>query len=280
MKTLTDLKFTVSDEQIIEPRGIISAVHEEPARGFHRVIQLGSAGLFIRHGDAVVCIPRAALLQAAEQAEPALVPPPPGSAGVSPAAALAKKIAGGKGQKMEDGRSKIEGQNIEDGRSKIEAGSALPISHLPSSALALLLLLSAFCFPNFCFSQLVFPKVTALTGYTNLLAGTNYAPNSEVLFYRDRGFALIATAVATNTGEVGPLRLSFQLSADRTNYTTTTPLTWTFAITGTNYVRAYTNFPAAVVDNIRSGILIGVTNLAGPSATCVQVTNITAYIVP
>lgn len=256
MKTLTNLSFTVTDEHVTEPRGIISAVHEEPAPGIHRVIQLGSAGLFIKRGEHVVCIPRAALMQAACEADPALRPPHSASEerGLQSAgtAALAAKIA-----------------------STTRTGS--PVKKL---ALALLLLSSIFHLPSSALAQLMFPKTNILSSYTNLLAGSNYSPNSVVSLYRDRGFALIATAVATNASEVGPLRLSFQFTGDGSNYTTTTPLTWTFALNGTNYVRAYTNFPAAVVDNIRFAKWTLTTNMLGTNGTTIQISNVISYIVP
>jgi len=252
MKTLTALKFTVTDEYVAEPRGIISAIHEEPARGFHRVIQLGSAGLFIKHGEHVVCIPRAALLQAACEAEPALVAATPPSPSPAPTQALAAKIA-----------------------STTRTGGKLA-----GVAGLILLLSSIFHLPSSAHAQLIYPKTNSLSSYTNLLAGSNYTANAEILLYRDRGFALIATAVATNNSEVGPVRLSFQLSGDRSNYTTTTPLTWTFALNGTNYVRAYTNFPASVVDNLRSAKWTLTTNMLGTNGTTIQISNVISYIVP
>jgi hypothetical protein len=75
MKQLTNLKADVADAPWLEPHGIISTVHDEPRPGVFRQVQLGGAGLTIRHNKTVVGIPLAAIIALAETAEPLLNPP-------------------------------------------------------------------------------------------------------------------------------------------------------------------------------------------------------------
>jgi hypothetical protein len=75
MTILTELSATASAGILAEPRGISQSVHNETKPGFFRVVTLGSQGLFVRRGDAVVAIPLDELLKIAAAADPRLKPP-------------------------------------------------------------------------------------------------------------------------------------------------------------------------------------------------------------
>ncbi len=76
MKIITTLNpASVTEGEVREPRGILQVLHVEPRPGCQIKLQLGSAGLFIRRGDLVVCVPTDALLSAAVSVLPELVSP-------------------------------------------------------------------------------------------------------------------------------------------------------------------------------------------------------------
>ena len=74
MLQITKLTGTAAEATWTEPYGITSGVHNEPAPGFIRIIELGSAGVTVRNGSNKVGIPMAEILRLAEQAIPALAP--------------------------------------------------------------------------------------------------------------------------------------------------------------------------------------------------------------
>ncbi len=77
MKQITHLIAEAVDAPWHEPRGILTAICDEPVPGFLRTVSLGEAGLIIKHGDAQVGIPLADIIRAAAAADPRLLPPPP-----------------------------------------------------------------------------------------------------------------------------------------------------------------------------------------------------------
>jgi hypothetical protein len=77
MNVITNLSGTAAQAPWDEPRGIVSSVYNEPARGFIRQINLGAAGLQIKGGGKVIGIPLAEILRLAESIEPAMAPPVP-----------------------------------------------------------------------------------------------------------------------------------------------------------------------------------------------------------
>ena len=76
MKLLTQLSAQVIEATWSEPRGIVTAVHDEPAPGFFRSITLGAGGVLVTRGNASVGIPLAEILALAEKQEPSLKPVP------------------------------------------------------------------------------------------------------------------------------------------------------------------------------------------------------------
>lgn len=81
MKIIALDQTSASDGELREPRGILTTVHVEPVPGVHVKVMLGSAGVFIRRGDAVAAFPIETLLAHAAQHAPDLtaVAPPPQS---------------------------------------------------------------------------------------------------------------------------------------------------------------------------------------------------------
>ena len=65
----------VTEGDLPETRGVITAVHDEPVSGFFRSIKLTGDGIVIAKGNAAVAIPLAELLKLAEAHEELLCPP-------------------------------------------------------------------------------------------------------------------------------------------------------------------------------------------------------------
>ena len=72
MKVITHISAEAIEGQLREPRGILNVAHLEPTPGIHVKAALGSAGLFLRRGEAAVAIPFEVLLRAAAEVCPEL----------------------------------------------------------------------------------------------------------------------------------------------------------------------------------------------------------------
>lgn len=70
---LTQLQAAAAEGELREPRGVLTEVHVEPVKGAHVKVQLGSAGLFVRRGDALVAYPLADLVALAAEKCPLLL---------------------------------------------------------------------------------------------------------------------------------------------------------------------------------------------------------------
>lgn len=136
-------------------------------------------------------------------------------------------------------------------------------------------LLSHFCFLFLAWSaQAQIPTHTVGT-FTNVptvitTAGVSNV-NSQVLLVQDRGIAILPHFAGTNAGTAN-LRFTFELSADGTNWTTTTPLSFNVPMNGSTGVRFYTNFTSSQLGNVKWLRLAQITNAHTES---LFVTNVT-----
>lgn len=73
MKTITNLTGELTETNFIEPRGVMTAVHLEPAKGCHVKALLGGAGLVFQRGKITVAFPLDVLLAEAVRHCPELV---------------------------------------------------------------------------------------------------------------------------------------------------------------------------------------------------------------
>lgn len=94
------------------------------------------------------------------------------------------------------------------------------------------------------------------TNYTSLtLAGASQtsfgAITNRIPMRQNRGSSWFISVVGTNTVTTNTVTVYFQASADGTNWTTTTPFSWTTTLSGTNTVINWTNFNIEQISNIR-----------------------------
>lgn len=75
MTIITNLTGSSAPGFVPELRGVITAVHDEPVKGFFRCIKLTGNALLISKGNDVVAIPLDALTALAAAHAPALQPP-------------------------------------------------------------------------------------------------------------------------------------------------------------------------------------------------------------
>src|SRR5262249_3552178 len=138
-------------------------------------------------------------------------------------------------------------------------------------------LISAFGSPAS--AQVSYPRTNVCAGYTVLTATTAQSlgfSTNEITLYRDRGLSLFSTAVATNgRPALGTIRLD--VSYNGSNWTTTTPLQWSYSLNGTTPVTAWTNFPPSVLDNVKKARIASVSNAHSAS---ILFTNVVSSISP
>ena len=77
MTLATQLTATPVEGTVADPRGTITAIHDEPVKGFFRRASLNGAGVVLQRGETKVIVPLAELWTLAEALEPALRPPAP-----------------------------------------------------------------------------------------------------------------------------------------------------------------------------------------------------------
>ena len=239
MITLTNLTAEIDyASEFRESRGILHTVHDEPVPGFFRRASLGASGLVLRRGNDAVGIPMAELWTLAEQHEPALKP---------------------------DLNEKLEIKN-----SKTEEVSA---------TLCVLFLILNFAFLIPASAQVSYPRTNVCAGYMVLTATTaqslGYSTN-EITLYRDRGLSLFSTAAATNAS-TALVTIRMDVSYNGSNWTTTTPLQWSYPLNGTTPVTAWTNFPPSVLDNVKKARVSSVSNAHSAS---IHFTNVISSISP
>jgi hypothetical protein len=109
---------------------------------------------------------------------------------------------------------------------------------------------------------------------TNATAPTINSP--AVALYRGRGLAIMPTFIGTNAGTANVI-LAFNVSADGTNWSTTTPFSYTLPMNGTTAVIGYTNFPSTLLDNVAYLRLAYISNAHTANIT---VSNVTWSVFP
>ena len=127
--------------------------------------------------------------------------------------------------------------------------------------------------PNFYRSDTnAFPLVLAASAGTNYTAGTT--GSLSLTLRQDVGLSMFLSVTAPNSGtntSNGVVSVWFNVTADGTNYTTTSPIVWTQSITvpagSTNTMVGWTNFPNTVLNNIRKVQITQLTNTCGVPIT-------------
>lgn len=134
------------------------------------------------------------------------------------------------------------------------------------------LLAGAACVATLSFGALSAKAQGFNTRWTNLLSAPVMLTNGQTLtvnsgafpIYRDRGFAFLTTQVATNTTTAASVTYNFNFSHDKTNWTTTNPLSIPRPLASTTVQSDYTNVAKSLVDNVvwarLSSIVNGHTN--------------------
>lgn len=103
-----------------------------------------------------------------------------------------------------------------------------------------------------------------LVGTVGAVSTTNLANSSRARMLsinQGRGFSFFTTLGTTNAGTVGPVVFIFELTQDRTNYTTTTNYQLSVPLNGASRVCVYTNFPPSLFDNVTGVRLRQIDNL-------------------
>lgn len=90
-----------------------------------------------------------------------------------------------------------------------------------------------------------------------------------LLIQQGAGFSFTPHFYSTNTAAISNAVFHIQLSADGTNYSTTSPLTYTAALNGTNLVVGYTNYSGAQVGDAKFARLSKVVGDGGTNAIVV-----------
>jgi hypothetical protein len=128
-------------------------------------------------------------------------------------------------------------------------------------------------------AQISYPRTNVCAGYTVLPATTAQSlgfSTNEITLYRDRGLSLFSTAVATNAS-TALVTIRMDVSYNGSNWTTTTPLQWSYPLSGTSPVTAWTNFPPSVLDNVKKARVSSVSNAHSAS---IHFTNVISSISP
>lgn len=93
----------------------------------------------------------------------------------------------------------------------------------------------------------------------------------------NNGIALLPQFNGTNGSATNAVTFRFAVSADGTNWSTTTPISYIVNSSGTNTVRGWTNVPSATLDNTRYMRLesVSVDNTSTNSITNISLVNST-----
>jgi hypothetical protein len=115
---------------------------------------------------------------------------------------------------------------------------------------------------------------TTMIGATNVVASFTTNINAGAVdVYQNRGLSVFVYCATTNASGSNVV-VQFQVSYDGTNYSTLAPpLKFDFANNGTTGVRAWTNYPAAVLSNVRK---IRVGTIQSTHLSTLFITNIVA----
>lgn len=110
------------------------------------------------------------------------------------------------------------------------------------------------------------PTIIATAGVSNV--------NALVQLRQGRGISILPSFAGTNSGAAN-LRLEFDVSADGTNFTTTSPFVLTFAMNGTTGVIPWTNIPPSLLDNVA---YLRLTKMTNAHTASLFITNVTYSI--
>lgn len=115
--------------------------------------------------------------------------------------------------------------------------------------------------PPACAQVGLVPRTVALTNLPTVIAASFASNVNTGIFplYKSRGFAVTTKTACTNAA-TGTNAITFDISWDGTNWTTTGPLLLAGTHNGTTAVINFTNFPPAVVDNVRYGRVRTISN--------------------
>ncbi len=112
-------------------------------------------------------------------------------------------------------------------------------------------------------AQVTPTSYTSLTGLVTSVAGgaTSNLTSTAIDVRQGKGMAVFAYFAGTNASATGALTLTFGTSYDGTNYSTTGGgLIFAPVANGTTAVRAYTNFPPDLLNNVQKVKLLSVAN--------------------
>jgi len=126
--------------------------------------------------------------------------------------------------------------------------------------------------PSSAYAQVTPRSLTTLTlsATTVTASSTVTLTSSTIMLKPGSGFAIVPTFAQSAAG-TGNVTFNFAVSTDGTTWSTTTPLTYTVAATGTTSVVAFKNFGVADgADNILYARLASVTNSNTPSNTIIS----------
>lgn len=125
-------------------------------------------------------------------------------------------------------------------------------------------------------AQVTPTSYTALTGIPASVAGgaTSNLTSTAIDVRQGKGMAVFAYFAGTNASATSALTLTFGTSYDGTNYSTTGGgLTLAPVANGTTAVRAYTNFPPDLLNNVQKVKLLSLAN-ANDATNTLFITNI------
>lgn len=101
--------------------------------------------------------------------------------------------------------------------------------------------------------------------------------SQAVQIFRDRGLAIMPLQAAATASNVSSVTYTFDVSSDRTNWSTTGPIQFTLPLNGTTAVRGYTNINKTLLDNV---YWIRLTSIADANTNQVWVSNVLYSVYP
>lgn len=111
--------------------------------------------------------------------------------------------------------------------------------------------------PPACAQVGLVPRTTTLTNIPGVIAASFSSNVNSGVFpiYKGRGFSAFAKTAGTNAALISGVTntITFDVSFDGTNWSTAAPLALVSVFNGTTAVTGWTNFPPALVDNVRYG---------------------------
>jgi hypothetical protein len=119
-----------------------------------------------------------------------------------------------------------------------------------------------------------------LVSTTSPPASTGVSSNitsQAVQVFRDRGLSIMPLQVAATASNVSSVTYTFDVSADRTNWSTTGPIQFSLPLNGITPVRGFTNISKSALDNV---YWIRLTSIADANTNQVWITNVLYSVYP